>query len=48
MLIALHFSNLKMIANGQGFEIADAVVTAAAERLVARVHVPDLVASLNG
>ena len=48
ILVALHFSNLKMIANVQGFEIADAVVTAATERLVARVHVPDLVASLNG
>ena len=47
-LAGLHVSNLKMIANVQGFETAEAVITAVAERLACSVRAPDLVASLNG
>ena len=48
MLIGALFSNLKMIANVQGFDIANAIAMEATERLVGRVHVPELVASVNG
>jgi predicted signal transduction protein with EAL and GGDEF domain len=47
-LIGIHFPNLKMIANVQGFEIANAIVADVTSRLVARVQVPDLVAGVNG
>jgi predicted signal transduction protein with EAL and GGDEF domain len=48
VLIGIHFPNLKMIANVQGFEIANAIVADVTNRLVSRVHVPDLVAGING
>jgi predicted signal transduction protein with EAL and GGDEF domain len=48
ILIGVHFPNLKMIANVQGFEIANAIVADVTNRLVARIHVPDLVAGVNG
>jgi diguanylate cyclase (GGDEF)-like protein len=48
VLIGILFSNLKMIANVQGFEIADAMMTEVANRLAARVRLPDLVAGVNG
>ncbi len=48
MLIGILFSNLKMIANVQGFEIANAIAMDVTDRLVSRVHVPELVASVNG
>jgi predicted signal transduction protein with EAL and GGDEF domain len=47
-LIGALFSNLKLIANVQGFEIANAIAMDVTGRLVARVHVPELVASVNG
>ncbi|MGD0641641.1 MAG: GGDEF domain-containing phosphodiesterase [Roseiarcus sp.] len=48
MLIGALFSNLKMIANVQGFEIANAIAMDVTNRLVDRVRVPDLVAGVNG
>lgn len=48
ILVGILFSNLKMIANVQGFEIANAIAMNVTHRLVERVLVPDLVASVNG
>jgi diguanylate cyclase (GGDEF)-like protein len=48
VLIGIAFSNLKTIANVQGFETAEAMVTEVANRLAARVRPPDLVAGVNG
>jgi len=48
VLVGILFSNLKMIANVQGFEVADAIITDVTQRLVDRVQVPDLVAGVNG
>ena len=47
-LIGAFFSNLKLIANVQGFEIANAIAMDVTNRLVSRVHVPELVAGVNG
>ena len=47
-LIGILFSNLKMIANVQGFEIANAIIMDITGQLVARVHVPELVVGVNG
>jgi len=47
-LIGIAFSNLKTIANVQGFETAEAMATEVANRLAARVRLPDLVAGVNG
>jgi predicted signal transduction protein with EAL and GGDEF domain len=47
MLIGAFFSNLKLIANVQGFEIANAIATDITARLVSRVHPPELVAGVN-
>ena len=48
MLVGVLFSNLKMIANVQGFGIANAIAMDVADRLVVRVQVPELVAAVNG
>ena len=48
VLIGILFSNLKTIANVQGFAIAGAIAKEIADRLVARVRLPDLVAGVNG
>ncbi|THD48955.1 MAG: GGDEF domain-containing protein [Bradyrhizobium sp.] len=48
ILIGVHFSNLKMIANVQGFEIANAIVADVVNQLVGRVAIPDFVAGVNG
>ena len=48
ILIGVHFSNLKMIANVQGFEIANAIVADVTNQLVGRVAIPDFVAGVNG
>ena len=47
-LVGILFSNLKMIANVQGFEIANAISMNITGQLVDRVHVPELVVGVNG
>jgi predicted signal transduction protein with EAL and GGDEF domain len=48
MLIGLSFSNLKMIADVQGFEAAGAVALSVTGRLLRHVKVPDFLACVNG
>ena len=47
-LIGILFSNLKMIANVRGFEIANAVIMSITGQLVERVRIPELVGGVNG
>jgi diguanylate cyclase (GGDEF)-like protein len=48
MLIGVFFSNLKMIADVQGFEAAGTVALKVTARLIEHVRIPDFVACVDG